>query len=167
MLDDAAQRQDASHLPLTREQEELATWLACHDFRLWATWTFGTAWPDGPTPTAVQYHVTNWCTQQDLRPAFVVAEQGWSGQRRWHAHGLLGGHGPLGLDAWRRDLWRNWYRRYGRCRFEPLGRTSTGVISASEADWDITGGVRTYVAKYCLKGLGDCRWWITEDAAWH
>lgn len=131
-------------------QLELAEWLEGFDFQVWATWTFGKAWPEGPTLEAVRYHVGNWISSQDLRPAFYCAERGTSGQRRWHAHGLLGGHGPMHLEADRRSLWSDWHKRFGRCSFEGLQEQ---------------GGCLAYVSKYCFKGL-PTQWWISEDATW-
>ena len=130
-------------------RDTLRYWLEGFDFQIWATWTFGKRWPDGPTLGAVQYHVGRWIEEHDLRPAFYVAERGHSGQRRWHAHGLLGGYGSLKLEAYRTDLWRNWHARYGRGSFDSLKQR---------------GGCQAYVAKYCLKGL-PVHWWISEDGS--
>ena len=85
----------------------------------------------------------------DCRPAFVVAERGTSGQRRAHCHGLLGRHGKLQLEPWRKGLWEDWHRRYGRCQFLPL---------------DDLGGARWYVAEYCAK-MPD-KWRISNNGRW-
>ena len=128
---------------MTPHQLALAEWLEGHDYRTFATWTFGKAWPLGPSPEAVRRHVLPWVEQVCRGPAFVVAECGTSGQRRWHAHGLLG---PTELPL--PGLWGAWFRRYGRCRFEPLRPDGEGV--------------RLYVAKYCVKSSP--HWWIKHGA---
>lgn len=127
------------------EREALATWLRTFDFQIFATWTFGKKWPEGPTPEAVRYHVSRWIEEQELSPSFFVVEQGTSGQRRWHAHGLLGAQGSLRLEAHRTSLWKDWKARYGAARFDKL-HPATGVAD--------------YCAKYCFKNGLDVRWFI-------
>ena len=130
-----------------RFRSELIQWLDSLKFQIWATWTFGKNWPDGPTRQAVQYHVRRWLDQHDLFPAFFVIERGKSGQRRAHAHGLIGKQGPMQLDADINALWNDWKRRYGRSSFEPLNEK---------------GGASAYCAKYCLKDLSRCDWHLTD-----
>lgn len=135
---------------LNREQQALAEWLQQHPYELFATWTFGKRWPVGPTLTAVQHHVLRWTEEQSIQNAFVVAERGTSGQRRWHAHGLLGQLGSLRLPLEGENLWRDWSVRYGRCSFDTL-HPETGVTH--------------YVSKYCAKGFSE-NWWVTNNGMW-
>lgn len=132
----------------TPEQDALADWLEkVAPWSHFATWTFGKAWPAGPTLPRVQDHVTQWLDQHQVNSAFFVAERGWTGVRRWHAHGLLSGQGTLDIDLDGQTLWRDWSRRYGRCRFDPVDAQDRCV--------------RAYCSKYCFKGgLSGCRWWI-------
>lgn len=136
---------------MTAYQSELADWLSTLPFHTFATWTLRPpnneqrGWTD-PTRDCVMKHVMRWRAEQELTPYFVVAERGMSGTQRAHAHGLLGRHGGLGLTAQRTELWKNWYARYGRCRFEPVGNI---------------GGVGGYVVKYVTKTpdmweVGEC-----------
>ena len=129
-------------------QEELTEWLA--DLRPWthfATWTFGKAWPDGPTREAVRFHVDRWLEQQDVLDAFWVVERGMSGSRRAHAHGLLHGIGALALPIHGPALWSDWSARYGRCRFDRL------ISRTDDVAW--------YCSKYTFKrGLQDVAWFL-------
>lgn len=126
---------------------ELAHWLDSYHLPIFATWTFGRKWPDGPTEQAVETHVQKWITSHRIAPAFFCVERGTSGQRRWHAHGLLGPIAGQPVEWSRQTMWNDWRRRYGRCSFLRL-----------EPD----KGAEWYVAKYCAKGL-PVRWWITAD----
>lgn len=128
-------------------QNELAEWLGTLPVNTFCTWTFGQAWPEGPTRTAVLYHVRKWVESRGLAPAFVVAEQGTSGERRWHGHGLCtlppslsGMEGTL-----RQQHWQNWATRYGRCELKAL---------------QDQGGASWYVAKYCAKEAHDLTWML-------
>lgn len=123
----------------------LAAWLSGYDWDTMATWTFGRKWPNGPSPEAVRRHVLPWVDACRCERALVVAECGQSGQRRWHAHGLLG-PSPMGRQA----MWSDWSRRYGRCLFTRLDGTRLDRAAA-------------YCAKYCAKGTISSDWWWIRD----
>ena len=128
-------------------QTELAEWLGSLSFNTFGTWTFGQRWPDGPSRRAVLHHVGNWIESRDLAPAFVVAERGLSGERRWHSHGLCTLPPSLSRleGAVRQRHWKNWSTRYGRCELKPL---------------EEQGGARWYVSKYCAKEAHDLTWML-------
>ena len=125
---------------------ELTEWLESLSPTTFWTITFGKKWPYGPTSTAVRYHADLFFETYGDPLRFCVAERGWSGQRRWHGHGLLLGGTVPDTHESRARLWEAWSRRYGRCQFAPIG--------------DI-GGAAGYVAKYCSKGLYEDHWWLT------
>lgn len=122
---------------MSPEQLALAAWLTTHSYTHLATWTFGKAWPRGPTKTAVDYHVRNWIEKYRIQNAFMVVEKGTSGQRRAHAHGLLGDSPLLPKGRPAHVLFEDWSKRYGRCQILPLEGAQEGVAS--------------YVSKYCCK----------------
>lgn len=124
---------------------DLSDWLISLDPQQFWTLTFGKKWPDGPTETAVAYHVGNWWRTVGDPLTFCVAERGSSGSRRWHAHGLLLGVSPNTSRSSRDAMWQDWRRRYGRCTFSP-------VVGP--------GSVARYCAKYCVKPLYEDTWWI-------
>lgn len=131
--------------------QDLATWLNTLPVNTFCTWTFGSKWPNGPTMEAVRYHVQRWIMAHNLNPAFVVAERGTSGMRRWHGHGLVTLDGLLPgelCSLGTKSLWANWSKRYGRCSIQPL---------------DPTAGAVPYVAKYCAKGLTTVNWWVSDE----
>jgi len=98
---------------------------------------------------AVQRHVQSWVEERSPELAFMVAEQGHSRTRRWHAHGLLKVVGDQPLKFYRQQFWRDWSTRYGRCEFKEL---------VAE------GGAPTYCSKYCFKdGIHDLNWWLWRD----
>lgn len=124
---------------------DLSDWLIGLDPRQFWTLTFGQRWPEGPTRTAVRFHVERWWTEVGDPLIFAVAERGESGSRRWHAHGLLLGDGPHCRPSARDAMWRDWSRRYGRCHFTPV---------------DGAASVSRYCAKYCVKTLYEDTWWL-------
>lgn len=133
---------------MTAYQKELAGWLSTFKADIFATWTFGQAWPRGPSRESVQRHVDRWLAQHDLAPSFAVVERGKSGERRAHAHGIFTSlqRIPPPLQAsWRQGLWKDWSRRYGRCTFSPLREH---------------GGAEGYVSKYVTKDLTANEWWV-------
>ena len=132
------------------EQLELAHWLESYRLPIFATWTFGKKWPDGPSPESVEAHVKLWVRSLRIKPAFFVVERGWSGARRWHAHGLLGTIEDQPIEWSRQQMWNDWRKRYGRCSFLRL---------------EPEHGAEWYVAKYCAKGV-PLRWWITVNGRW-
>ena len=136
---------------MTLEQLELAHWLESFHLPIFATWTFGRRWPDGPSAEAVDRHVKQWVAGLQISPAFVVVEQGMSGQRRWHAHGLLGTIRDQPIAWSRKTMWNDWRKRYGRCSF-------LEVEPEKGAEW--------YVAKYCTQGMSDLLWSIQVDGSW-
>ena len=136
-------------------RDELVEWLESHQYDTWATWTFGKAWPEGPSRDSVHRHVSDWITRRCGPKAFYVVERGHSGGRRAHAHGLLTlpAQTEIDADGERQRMWRDWSRRYGRCSFDALLDT---------------GGASRYVAKYALKErLYRLDWRITGDGTWH
>jgi len=142
---------------VNKTQAALAEWLPTQaNWELFATWTFGEKWPNGPSQTSVERHVLRWCSDVPIKNAFVVPERGQSVTRRWHAHGVLGGWKYDERPLRPRALWRDWHGRYGRCSFTPIEQTK--IIGCSH-----------YVAKYCLKWTPDFqpRWWITKNGRFH
>lgn len=126
-------------------QTALAEWVGA-EIRpdLFATWTFGRRWPEGPTEEAVRYHVGRWCRQHRLQGLCVV-ERGTSGMRRRHGHGALRCPDVYPASRSHQGLWRDWSRRYGRGTFVPISEI---------------GGVAGYVSKYAVKGLPSADWWL-------
>ena len=124
----------------------LVEWLEAMSPQCFYTTTFGKKWPEGPTSTAVRYHMDRFFEEHGDPFRFSVVERGWSGSRRWHGHGLiLRGTLPV-TRRYRELLWEDWGRRYGRSQFSEM---------------EAIGGAEGYVAKYCTQGRYEDHWWLT------
>ncbi len=113
-------------------------WLDKIPWDFWCTLTFRY----DPTPRAALRAFHTWLDQSEFwyrsdYYGFVVTEDGRLNGRT-HLHALMGTLGHL--EAYRKELWREWHQRFGRARLEP---------------YDKGKGASGYIAKYITKELGE------------
>ena len=95
----------------------MGVWLAGRGYDTFGTFTFR----DDRIPSTARRawaHIQEWAIAGAISDGFFCVERHKSGI--YHLHAMFAGTRADGSAISRRELWRLWFDRFGRCRFEPI-----------------------------------------------